>query len=397
MIHPHEVEEISRQLIELYQQIENDLVTNIAKRFSLLDQIDPYTIADWQVDKLQQLGALHRENVRAINRLSGKTQKEIERILAGAGYQALEYDERIYQEAFAGGLLPTSPLPLHMSPMLEQILNGAIANTRSAFNMINTTALQSAQMEFLNIINQTYLETSLGITDYNTAVRKATRNLSDKGITGADYISAAGRRTRNHIDVAVRRAIITSAVQTAAGMQIERAKEWGSNLVEVSSHLGARPSHAVWQGAIYSINGGTAEYPNLAAVTGYGTVTGLCGANCRHIMFPFFEGFSEQAHKPYDLEENQRVYEDSQEMRRLEREVRKEKRRILTAEEIGDADGKFAAQLKLKEKEAKLKQFARNSGQGYQSNRTQSYGFGRSEASKAVWAQRKAHPNQTNQ
>ncbi|MEL7609732.1 MAG: phage minor capsid protein [Bacillota bacterium] len=389
MIEPHEIQAMSEDLIRVYTAIEDDLLVNVAKRFSVLDEVTPGTIADWQVQKLQQLGALRRENLRMLRRYSGKTMWKIEQIITDAGYQSLEFDEQVYEAAYSKGLLVGMPVPVRASPVLQQIIKSAVDNTRSYFNLINTTALQSAQDGFLSIVNQVYLETSAGITDYNTAMRKAVRNLADQGITGADYISAAGRHTRNQIDVAVRRAIVTSTSQTAGQMQIQRAREWDSNLVEVSSHMGARPSHAVWQGRIYSIEGSTAEYPNLAAVTGYGTVTGLCGANCRHVFYPFFEGLSTQRNKPYDLEENEQVYKRSQQQRALERGVREQKRRVLTADEIGDATGKTVAQLKLKAKEAELKQFIRDAGRTQRTARQQVMGFGHSQASQAVWAQRK--------
>lgn len=389
MMSPGEIQAMSEELIRVYIAIEDDLLVNVAKRFSVADEITPDSVLDWQVEKLQQLGALNKENLRTIQKHSGKTMQEIEKILHDAGYKALELDERIYQAAFSQGYLPYAPIPLMASPMLQQILSGAVDNTRHYFNLINTTALQSAQEGFLGIINQTYLEASLGVTDYNTAVKKAVRNMADKGITGADYISATGKRTRNHIDVAVRRAIVTSTSQTAGTMQIQRAREWGSNLVEVTSHMGARPSHAVWQGRIFSINGGTLQYPNLVDSTGYGTVTGLKGANCGHDFYPFFEGLSEQTYKPYNLEENAKAYEQSQEQRKIERAIREQKRRILAADTIGDTDGKTAAQLKLKAKEAELKQFIRDTGRTQRTNRQQVMDFGHSEAMKAVWAQRK--------
>jgi len=389
MMSPGEIQAMSEALIQIYTAIEDDLLVNVAKRFSVADEITPDSVLDWQIEKLQQLGALNRENLRTIQKYSGKTMQEIEKILHDAGYKALEFDERIYQAAFSEGYLPYTPVPVAASPMLQQIIKGAADNTRYYFNLINTTALQSAQEGFLGIINQTYLETITGVTDYNTAIKKAVRNLADKGITGADYISAAGRHTRNQIDVAVRRAIVTSTAQTAGKMQIQRAQEWGSNLVEVTSHMGARPTHAVWQGRIYSINGGTMEYPNLVDATGYGTVTGLKGANCSHDFYPFFEGLSEQTYKPYNLEENAEVYEQSQEQRKIERAIREQKRRILAAGETGDADGKTAAQLKLKAKEAELKQLIRDTGRTQRTNRQQVMDFGHSEAMKAVWAQRK--------
>jgi len=390
MLSPEEIQEMSETLIQIYMQIEDDLLLNVAGRFSILDEIPRETVAEWQTRKLMELGALRQECIKAISKHSGKTTREVEGILKKAGYEALEYDEKVYKMALSDGLLPYSPLPMKASPALQQIIRGAIDNTRTYLNTVNTTALQSAQDEFLRIVNQTYLETSLGITDYNTAMRKAVRQLADKGITGADYVSATGRRTHNHIDVAVRRCIVTSTSQTAGVMQEQRAKEWGSNLVEVSSHMDARPSHAVWQGKIYSLDGSTDKYPNLAQATGYGTVTGLCGANCRHFFFAYLEGVSEKTYKPYDLEANQKAYEQSQEQRRLEREVRKQKRRILTADATGDGEMKFKSQLALKEKEMDLNDFLKKSGREPRTNRQQVYGFGRSEAMQAVWAKRKA-------
>ena len=390
MLTPQETAEMIAGLQQLYEQIEDDLLLNVAKRFSVTDNITPETVTEWQVEKLNQIGALRKENIRVLAAQSGKTEKEITRVLEAAGYKAVAFDDQIYQLAFSRGLLATVPQPARLSPMLQTALQGAVDNTRKYFNLINTTALESAQQSFIGIINQTYLETSLGITDYSSAVRKAVRDLADKGISGAHYISAAGKPTWNHIDVAVRRCIVTSTAQTAGVMQEARAKEWGSNLVEVSSHMGSRPSHAVWQGKIYSLDGGTLQYPNLRASTGYGSVTGLCGANCKHYFSPYFEGISEQTFKPYDLQENEKAYKESQIQRGLERDVRAQKRRVLAADASGDAEELKAAQLKLKEKEAMLKAFTQQTGRYQRTNRQQVYGFDRSQASRAAWTKRKA-------
>lgn len=389
MLTHEEIQALSEGIIRLHTAIEDDLLVNIAKRFDINDEIAPDTVTEWQMQKLEQLGALRKENIQTLKRYSTKTAKEIDRIIREGGYKAIDFDEQIFKLAYSEGLLVNMPLPMNASPMLQQIIKGAIDNTRSYFNLINTTALQSANEAFLQIINQTYLETSMGISDYNTSIRKAVRQLADKGITGADYISAKGRHTRNRIDVAVKRAIHTSTTQTAGVMQLQRAKEWGSNLVEVTSHSGARPDHAKWQGKIYSLEGGTREYPNLARVTGYGTVTGLCGANCKHRFYPYFEGISRQRYKPYDTEENKEIYEQSQEQRALERDVREQKRRILTADASGDTEGKTIAQLKLKAKESELKELAKSADRTRRTNRQQVMDFGHSEASKAVWAKRK--------
>jgi hypothetical protein len=391
MLSPGELQNIADSLVEIYENIEDDLLKNIAGRFSVLDEITPDTVAEWQTKKLLQLGALRKENLSLIAKHSGKAEKDIERLLKEAGYKALSFDEQIYQQAFAAGLLDAAPLPVHSSIDIQRLLTAAINNAKQTLNLINTTALESANQEFLKVINQVYLETSLGISDYNTAMRKAVRGLSDMGITGANYISDRGKRTRNHIDVAVKRAVNTSAFQTAAKMQIQRANEWGAYLVEVTSHMGARPSHAAWQGHIYSLVGGNSKYPSLSDSTGYGTVTGLCGANCKHHFYPYFEGISERAYEPYGKKENQKAYEESQQQRQLERDIRQQKRRALTAEASGDAEGLLDAQLTLKAKEAELKDFLKKTGRTKRGNRQQVLNFGHSNASQAVQADSKAY------
>jgi len=320
---------------------------------------------------MQQAGMLTRDNMLALSAMTGKAQKEIEKIIREAGFRSLDLAESIYREAMERGLLIYQALPLTASPIIKQILDAAVKNAQGIFNLINTTALESARAGFLEILNQVYLETSLGISTYDEAMRKAVRLLSDKGITGVTYRAASGRITRTTVDVAARRAILTSSAQAAGNLQIARAHEYGVNLVEVSSHWDARPSHAAWQGAIYQIEGQSAQFPNLAEATDYGSVIGLCGANCRHVFYPFFEGISEQRYKPYDLAENNRRYELSQEQRAIERDIRKYKRREAAAGAAGDAKGAAAARAKIKEKQAKMLEFIDETGRTRRRNREQ--------------------------
>ena len=62
------------------------------------------------------------------------------------------------------------------------------------------------------------------------------------------------------------------------------------DLVEVTAHAGARPSHQEWQGQIYCRKGSHPKYKNFEEATGYGTGDGLCGWNCNHSFFPYVEG-----------------------------------------------------------------------------------------------------------
>jgi hypothetical protein len=386
MLTPAQMENLAEALLGIYEKIESDLLLNVASRFSVTESVPISGMTAWQTEKLNQLGALHQENVAVIARYSGKTEKEIAKLLAEAGYKAIEMDEKLYTKAFDKKLLPVAAGPARASAAIQQILSAAVGNAKQVFNLVNTTCLQSAQKAFTDIVNQAYLETSLGVRSYTDAIRTAVRDLADKGITGVTYTDKLGRTVNYHVDTAIRRSVLTSTSQTAGKIQLQRAAEWGNEFVEVSSHMGARPSHAVWQGKVYCLNGAKNGYADFKSSTGYGTVEGLKGVACRHDFYPFFEGLSEQTHKPYDIEENERVYKESQEQRAFERDIRQQKRRVLTAQAIGDQQTVLTAQLKLKENEAKLSGFLERTGRTRRADRQQVYGFGRAEASLASWA-----------
>jgi hypothetical protein len=109
----------------------------------------------------------------------------------------------------------------------------------------------------------------------------------------------------------------------------ERAKDWGSDLIQVSAHAGARPGCFPFQGGVYSISGEHPKYQPLGE-TSYGEPAGLFGINCRHFFWPFFEGLNDE----YSAEErdparllggptNDEIYEATQRQRYNERQIRK--------------------------------------------------------------------------
>jgi hypothetical protein len=201
--------------------------------------------------------------------------------------------------------------------------------------------------------------------------------------------------------VAVRRAVITGVNITCARLQLELANEMDCELVEVTSHLGSRPSHAEWQGRIYSIRGATSRYPNLAEATGYGRGDGLCGFNCRHNFYPFFEGLSKPLGNPHDTKESEAYYALNQQQRALERNIRKSKRELSAID--GALENARDTELKallekdfisksstLKRREQKLNEFIKENDLTLRRDRVQVGGFGRSQAQKATWASKKA-------
>lgn len=114
-------------------------------------------------------------------------------------------------------------------------------------------------------------------------------------VNAIDY--ASGRA--NRIDVAARRAIMTGVSQITGKITDYNAEKLGADHFEVAWHSGARPTHAVWQGKVW-----TRE--QLVNVCGLGSATGLLGINCYHEYYLFFPGISERNWTDEWLEEQNR-------------------------------------------------------------------------------------------
>lgn len=181
--------------------------------------------------------------------------------------------------------------------------------------------------------------------------------LANSGLETIDYISG----TKTTIDAALRRHIVSQANQARNRLLMQRMDEWEWDLVFVDAHFGARPSHAEWQGKVYSRSGRSTEYPSLVDATGYGTVTGLCGANCYHYMTPYVPGYSQLPDMDYSEQEritgmtSDEYYAATQKQRRYERLIRSQKREISYLQEVR-ADA-VKQRIRLGELQDKLRQF----------------------------------------
>lgn len=190
-----------------------------------------------------------------------------------------------------------------------------------------------------------------------TVMERGVTRLANSGLETIDYISG----TKTTIDAALRRHIVSQANQARNRLLMQRMDEWEWDLVFVDAHFGARPSHAEWQGKVYSRSGRSTEYPSLVDATGYGTVTGLCGANCYHYMTPYVPGYSELPDMDYSEQEritgmtSDEYYAATQKQRRYERLIRSQKREISYLQEVR-ADA-VKQRIRLGELQDKLRQF----------------------------------------
>ncbi len=347
---------LTQPIIDIYNQIEYDLIIDIAKRFDTYDTIGG--TLEWQLKKLDELGTLNADMVKTIAKYSKKSQKEIYDMLKSAGFANIDFED--LQRAYSAGAILVDPVTIRNNTVFAELVELSYKELDETFRMIQTKALESAKQSYMDVINRAYIEVATGTYDYNTSIRNAIQRMAENGITGATY-KRGEKIVKYSLEATVRRDTLTAVHKLANQYSDVMCEEIGTDYVEISSHLGARvhptnkiANHAGWQGKVFKIHGENPEYPNLKESTGYpDDILGLGGVNCRHRMFPFVPGISTPNPINFSEEENRKAYELSQQQRKLERDMRKLKKKKAAAEALGDKETakKLKEKIKLKSDE----------------------------------------------
>lgn len=393
MLAPDYLDHAPDRLVLLFQQVEDDILRDVARRISKMEALTP--TANWQLWRYEQTEALRQDVVKKLARYTGRSEAEIRRLMQEAATRAMENEDEIYYH------YGKEPTPFSENATLQALLNAGYQQTAGTFHNLTATTANTVSGQFEAALDRAHLKVSSGAFDYKNAVKSAVDSLADT----MKYVTYPTGHT-DTLEVAARRAVLTGVNQTGAKLQVARADEMGVEFFETTAHGGARPSHAEWQGRQFHRGGAVdymgKHYPDFEAATGYGTGAGLCGWNCRHTFFAIFPELgappawtqeSLEALNARDIKYNggrYTRYEISQMQRARERTVRKYKRRYL-AEDAAGADTTASA-VKLRQARQDLADFISATGGRADSARTSVAGFGRSEGSKATWAAKKQEP-----
>lgn len=349
------------RIISIYSRLEYALIIEIAKRFDVYDSIGGSL--EWQLKKLDELGALNADAVKLIAQFSKRSEKEIIIMLNEAKFINIDFD--LLTKAFDAGAIKISPLTLMENTAFTRLIESTYKELGDTFRLIQTKALESTKQAYMDVINRSYVEVATGTYDYGTSIKRAVNRMAQQGITAATY--KRGERIINYsIEGAVRRDTLSAVNKLANASALQAVNELGAEYVETSMHIGARvhptnpiANHAGWQGKVFKVNGSD-KYPNLKESTGYpDDILGLGGVNCRHRIFPFFPGISVPKRKTFTDEENKKAYELSQKQRALERQMRTLKKRHAAAKAIGDKETAQALKKKITAKSDEIDKFCK--------------------------------------
>lgn len=219
----------------------------------------------------------------------------------------------------------TTPKPPKWTTYEQEVARHYSETTNKEWRNITETEAYKTVQDYVSAVDKGSVRIALGEA-HDKVWKDVAREFEQ---TGIPLQRADGKI--EHASVAAERNLRTSVSRLAGDLALESAKRNGYTLVLVSAHLGARPTHETWQGKVYSLTGKTDKYDDFVTSTGYGTMLGLCGINCRHSFDPWKEGMS-NPYENFDNEESRKRWNIEQEQRRLERRVRSLLRALREAE-----------------------------------------------------------------
>lgn len=362
MLTPEQTAALRDKVGHLSDPIDDFLLEDIARRISEAGQLT--STAAYQIWRAQNLGMSQREIKKELKKLLKTSRKEINKLLTQAAEVGYRFDlER----------LPTSAaIPFEKNTSLQQILETAIQLAEEDFtNLTQTLGMTDPlgnalplQDAYRSCTDFAFKQVITGAADYNTVIRRATKNLADKGVLVIDYESGI----HTSLEAAVRRNIMGGL-----GLMVEQITRHshdtlGADGWEISAHANSAPDHEPYQGKQYS--DGAYEALNNSLVRRIGTL------NCGHNAMPIILGINAPQYTPEELEKFRKDnakgisyegkhytgYEATQMQRRIERSMRRQKRNILLAEATSDRDKLLTSQIRLQRLRQEYNRFSSAAG-----------------------------------
>ena len=332
--------QIEKHFLNLEQMILEDIVRRIRKTGEIT------STADWQINRLRIIGYSTEDIEKMIKDTLKLSYPEVFELYDKVIDWEYARNKDIYEQINA------DYIPYEENEELQQLTEGFIKQSNDELR--NITQSMGFYLDYGNgklvmtplaDVYQNYLDKAIsgviyGTFDYNTMIRKVVTQLTNSGLRYVDYASG----WHNRIDVAARRAVMTGVSQLTGKISDMNADKLGTKHFEVAWHSGARPSHAAWQGKVWSKE-------QLITVCGLGTGPGLLGWNCYHEYYPFVKGISERNWTDEWLTEQNRkentpktfngkeytLYEAKQQQRKMETAMRAQREKVVLLKQ-GDAD-----------------------------------------------------------
>lgn len=353
-VSPGTAEDLATAISALYEQAELALIEKITQ--ALAEGLDSPL---WTQLKLAAIGSLQTAIDEVLAALQASAVGTVHEAVAEAynrGAQAAVVE--------LGALAPAVATIPAGTPAVDRLAAALVGETQATHSRI----LRSTMDVYRQVIAEATSAPLLGVETRRQAAQRALTRFADRGITG--FVDRRGHawNLTSYVEMASRSALGRAAVQA----HTDRLGSAGIELVMVSDAPEECPRCKPWEGKILRRDGapgaGTVEVEHateddrMVKVRIAGSLPeargkGLMHPNCRHTVSAYLPGVTR---RPGPKKTRSRAtYEQSQQQRYLERQVRAWKRKAAAAV---DDDRRTTANANVRAYQGRIRELVTESG-----------------------------------
>lgn len=359
-------EKAASKISNYYQALEQQIFSLIVDALQKGDykHVDQADVLMWQAQQLSKINQLNHQVIKLLSKKDGISQKAIEDMIKFHGMAiADEIDSQL--ERLTGKHVGVSnDASMLVSGIAQQTWTDLQNNVNES--LVSRNYGQSAVTKaYRQVLTESTTATVTGLMTHADAVQSAMYRVVDKGLP-TNLTDKAGRNWS--LEGYTRMVVNTTVNRTFNEVRLQRMSDFDMHLALMSSHPNSRPACAPIQGHVVNlVSPSDPDFdPHYDSIFnhGYGEPAGTQGINCRHILFPYEPGVSENHQPQYDPGEAIANGKLVQQQRARERAIRNAKKRLAVAEQLGD--DKMISQTKtlLQARQAKLRDFIKDTNAG---------------------------------
>lgn len=399
MLNDTQIDNLIQPFVDRQIALESFVVNTIATRVGEIG-----TLSKTDVYRLQQLyktGSSAKAITREIARVMGIQEKATKQLIKNVAIRTYANAKPFYDYRHK------TQIPFERNTKLQRSVDAIGKQTANTFkNLSNSKAIgftirdakNPGRLKFYttteayqSVVDEAIHNVQTGVLDFDTAMRKALKQLNDSGIRRMYWDNGYSRR----LDSTVRMNILGGIRQINQQVQLQIADEIKADGVELSAHSFSAPDHEPIQGHIFTMENFEKmqnefdfedvehnKFPSMRRPIGEW--------NCKH----FIMSVVIKAHKPTwslkDLEELKQanakgyttkdgkhlsMYECTQVQRRYETDIRYAKEGYMMAKEAKNEQLMEYYDTRINKLNREYRQFSKDCGLSKQNKRASVSGF----------------------
>lgn len=341
MITPEKMQKTANSIINIYSELEDRIFNIIIKALkqSRFQDVAKEDVLLWQVNQLSKMGTLNDKVIDLLASYTGETQEAIEQLIKGNGVKIVDEVDRELERMVRKSIPVSDDVGKIIDSLIRQTfqdLNNNVNQTLITTNFNENTVMRAYQA----ILKQSTIESMAGLKTHEKAIRDNVYKMVDMGIKSG-FVDKAGREWS--MEAYSRTVIQSTSHRTFNDLRLKRMEDFDCVTALMSSHPSARKACATIQGdwvlVVPKIKAPD-EFKHLPSIYdhGYGDPDGSQGINCKHILYPGRPDINTNNQPQYDADEAQENAEIQQKQRKLERDIRYQKKRMNAALELEDPE-----------------------------------------------------------